>query len=34
MMNAWPGIGVDDWLDSYDGKIPLYGHYDWISYDK
>ena len=34
MMNVWPGIGVDDWLDPYDGKTPLYGHYDWIRYDK
>nr|WP_278487422.1 glycoside hydrolase family 16 protein [Streptococcus equinus] len=34
MMNVWPGIGVDDWLDPYDGKTPLYGHYDWIHYDK
>lgn len=28
MMNVWPGIGVDDWLDLYDGKTPLYGYYD------
>ena len=28
MMNVWPGIGVDDWLDPYDGKTPLYGYYD------
>lgn len=32
MMNAWPGIGVDDWLDAYDGQTPLYGYYDWMSY--
>lgn len=34
MMNAWPGIGVDDWLGHYDGTTPLTGYYDWISYDK
>ena len=34
MMNVWPGIGVDDWLDPYDGKTPLYGYYGWISYDE
>lgn len=34
MMNVWPGIGVDDWLDAYDGTTPLYAHYDWISYEK
>lgn len=34
MMNVWPGIGVDDWLDPYDGQTPLYGYYDWISYDE
>ena len=28
MMNVWPGIGVDDWHDPYDGKTPLYGYYD------
>lgn len=33
MVNAWPGIGVDDWLQPYDGKTPLYGYYDWIAYD-
>ena len=20
MMNLWPGTGVDDWLNAYDGK--------------
>lgn len=33
MVNAWPGTGVDDWLKPYDGKTPLNGYYDWISYD-
>ena len=33
MMNAWPGIGVDDWLKPYNGKTKLYAHYDWISWD-
>lgn len=33
MMNAWPGIGVDDWLAPYDGQTPLVAYYDWISYN-
>jgi beta-glucanase (GH16 family) len=33
MMNLWPGIGVDDWLDRYNGATPLYAQYDWVSYD-
>ncbi len=33
MMNVWPGTGVDDWLNPYDGKTPLYAYYDWIAYD-
>lgn len=34
MMNAWPGIGVDTWLDAYNGQTPLYGYYNWITYDE
>lgn len=34
MMNAWPGIGVDDWLQPFDGKTPLVATYDWVSYKK
>lgn len=34
MMNVWPGIGVDEWLQPYDGKTPLTACYDWCSYDK
>jgi beta-glucanase (GH16 family) len=30
MMNAWPGIGVDAWLNAFDGIIPLNAEYDWI----
>lgn len=33
MMNVWPGIGVDDWLNPYNGKTPLHAYYDWISWD-
>ncbi len=32
MMNVWPGIGVDDWLNAYNGVAPLTGYYDWASY--
>ncbi len=34
MMNLWNGIGVDDWLGSYNGVNPLYAHYDWVRYTK
>lgn len=34
MMNAWPGKGVDDWLEPYDGTTPLVAYYDWMSYEK
>lgn len=30
MMNAWTGIGVDSWLGSFDGTVPLVAEYDWI----
>ena len=33
MMNAWPGIGVDDWLAPYDGQTPLIAYYDWVTYN-
>lgn len=28
MMNAWPGIGVNEWLKAYDGKTPLTAKYE------
>ena len=37
MMNVWPGVGVDSWLDAFDGTVPLNAQYDWMSiqqYDK
>lgn len=34
MMNLWPGKGVDDWLEPFDGKVPLTASYDWIKYTK
>lgn len=30
MMNVWPGIGVDGWLNTFDGTVPLIAEYDWI----
>jgi len=32
MMNAWPGTGVDSWLNPFNGKVPLTAEYDWASY--
>lgn len=34
MMNVWPGVGVDEWLNAFDGQVPLEAHYDWFSYTK
>ena len=34
MMNTWPGTGVDEWLNHYDGKTPLTAHYQWVTYNK
>ncbi len=34
MMNTWNGIGVDDWLNPYDGKTPLTAHYQWVTYNQ
>lgn len=33
MMNVWNGIGVDDWLEPFDGVTSLHAYYDWISWD-
>ena len=32
MMNVWPGKGVDEWLDHYDGRTPLTARYQWATY--
>lgn len=32
MMNVWPGTGVDDWLNAFNGNVPLTAEYDWASY--
>lgn len=32
-MNLWFGIGVDLWLNVYDGKILFNVFYDWMFYD-
>lgn len=32
MMNAWPGVGVDDWLNAYNGIVPLKAEYKGASY--
>ncbi len=34
MMNVWPGTGVDSWLNSFDGQVPLNAQYDWFQYSK
>ena len=34
MMNAWPGIGVNGWLNAYNGKKPLTAYYKWVTYKK
>lgn len=34
MTNVWPGINVNEWLNPFDGKVPLYAQYDWFSYTK
>lgn len=34
MMNAWNGIGVDEWLAAYNGKTPLTAKYEWVTYTK
>lgn len=34
MTNVWPGIHVDDWLNPYDGVVPLTAQYDWFSFTK
>lgn len=33
MMNVWPGIGVDDWLNPYDGTTPLKAQYEYMNYE-
>ncbi|WP_019678375.1 family 16 glycosylhydrolase, partial [Ruminococcus flavefaciens] len=34
MMNAWPGLTVDDWLKAFNGRTPLTAHYQWVTYNK
>lgn len=34
MMNVWPGIGVDSWLNPYNGAAPLTAQYDWASFTR
>lgn len=34
MMNAWPGTGVDEWLNRYNGVAPLTAQYEWASFTK
>ena len=34
MMNTWPGTGVNEWLNAYDGKTPLTARYQWVTYNK
>jgi len=32
MMNLWPGIGVDSWLNPFTYSGPKYAVYDYVSY--
>lgn len=32
MMNVWNGIGVDGWLNAFDGKVPLTAEYQWARF--
>lgn len=32
MVNLWPGIGVDDWLEPFNYYGPYYAYYDYILY--
>lgn len=34
MVNAWPGIGVDEWLKPFKGDVPLTAKYQWITWSK
>ncbi len=34
MMNTWPGTGVNDWLNPFNGNTPLSAHYQWVTYNK
>lgn len=34
MMNTWNGIGVDGWLNPFDGNTPLTARYQWVTYNK
>lgn len=30
MMNVWPGINVDGWLNPFDDTVPLHAEYQWV----
>ena len=39
MMNAWPGSaridsGIRDWLNDFNGNVPLTARYLWVTYNK
>ncbi len=34
MMNTWPGITVDEWLNPFNGNTPLTARYQWVTYNK
>ncbi len=34
MMNVWPGTGVDEWLNPFNGNTPLTARYQWVTFDK
>ena len=33
MMNTWPGIGVNEWLNPFNGNTPLTARYQWVTYN-
>ena len=33
MVNAWPGIGVDNWLRPFKGDVPLTAKIKWITWN-
>lgn len=33
MMNVWPGTGVNEWLNPFNGNTPLTARYQWVTYN-
>lgn len=34
MVNAWPGIGVDEWIMPFEGNVPLTAKFQWITWSE